>query len=150
LVRGAAAKLGRGPVDEDAESLAVNLLNTYVSSDLVELHAAPVRFARAPGERPVALPTARVMAGAGRTVVANRRHEPVRLSDFARQLLPLLDGTRDRAALAELLAAKALASELTVQKGGRPVTDPAELRESLAALLGPALDELARDALLAG
>jgi methyltransferase-like protein len=150
LLRGAAAKLGREPADEDAESLAVNLLNTYISSDLIELHAGPVRFARVPFERPVALPHARVLAAEARAVVANRRHEPVRLADFARQLLPLLDGTRDRASLADSLAAKALAGELTVQKAGKPVTDPAELRESLAALLGPALDQLARDALLAG
>lgn len=150
LLRGAAAELGREPAGGDAEALALTLLNTYASSDLIELHAAPVRFARVPGERPVALPHARATAAEGRAVVANRRHEPVRLADFARQLLPLLDGTRDRAALVEALAASALAGELTVQKSGRPVTDPTELRDALAGLLGPALESLARDALLAG
>jgi SAM-dependent methyltransferase len=149
LLRGAAARLGREPAGEDAEALALGLLNTYLSSDLVELHAAPVRFARAPGERPVALSHARAAAAEGRSVVANRRHEPVRLADFARQLLPLLDGTRDRASLADSLAAKASAGELTVQRAGKPVTDPAELREALAGLIGPALRSLARDALLA-
>jgi SAM-dependent methyltransferase len=149
LLRGAAAELGREPAGGDAEALALGLLSTDVSSVLIELHAAPIRFARVPGGRPVALAHARAQAAGGRRVVANRRHEPVRLADFARQLLPLLDGSRDRAALADALAAKARAGELTVQKAGEPVADPAELREALAGLLGPALDSLARDALLA-
>jgi methyltransferase-like protein/SAM-dependent methyltransferase len=148
LLSGAAAKLGRAPTREDATSLALGLLSAFVSSDVIELHAAPVRFARAPGERPAALAHARAAAAEGQAVVANRRHEAVRPDDFARQLLPLLDGTRDRAALVEALAAKARAGELSVQKSGRPVTDPAELRAALAGLLGPALESLARDALL--
>ncbi len=149
LLGAAVARLGRGPASADAESLALSLLNTYLSSDLVELHAMPVRFARVPGEWPIALSHARVAASEGRGVVANRRHEPVRLADFARQLLPLLDGTRDRAALLDALAAKSHAGELTVQKAGRPVATAPELRNALADLLGSTLASLAEDTLLA-
>jgi len=105
-------------------------------------------FARAPGEKPTALAHARLRAADGHATVANRRHEVVRLSDLNLHLLPLLDGNRDRAALVESLAEKALSGDLTVQKAGQPVTDPAEMRAALSATLGPALDALARDALL--
>jgi methyltransferase-like protein len=80
--------------------------------------------------------------------VASRRHELVKLSDLALRLLPLLDGTRDRAALTDALTALAVAGDLTVQRGGQPLTDPPEVRAALAAMLGPTLDALAREALL--
>jgi methyltransferase-like protein/SAM-dependent methyltransferase len=150
LLARAAAKLGRPAHDEDPPALALGLLNAYLASDLIELFAAPVTFARAAGERPVGLAHARLRAADGHATVGNRRHEVVRLSDLSQRLLPLCDGTRDRAALTDALTGLALAGELTVQKAGQPMTDPAEVRAALAATLGPALDALARDALLAG
>jgi methyltransferase-like protein len=140
--------LGRDATASDPTTLAANLLSAYVSTDLVELRAAPVTFARTAGAQPVALVHARVAAAEGCARVANRRHEVVNLSDLNLRLVPLLDGTRDRDALADALTHRALAGDLTVQAGGRPVTDPAELRATLAVTLGPALDALARDALL--
>src|SRR5205823_11824290 len=99
------------------------LLNAFLASDLIELHAAPVSFARTTGEKPVALAHARVRAADGHATVANRRHEVVRLSDLALRLVPLLDGTRDHDALAAALTELARAGELTVQKAGQPMTD---------------------------
>lgn len=149
LLRHSIAKLERQPTEEDATLLAMGLLNAYLASDLIELHSTPMTFARVPGEKPVALVHARVWVAEGRTDVANRRHEVVRLSDLAFRLLPLLDGTRDREALVDALTAQAMAGDITVQKAGRSIEDPAELRESLTAMLNPTLDMLARDALLA-
>src|SRR5262249_26226974 len=103
LLRGAAAKVGREPAGNDLASLSASLLNAYIASDVIEVHAAPVAFARIPSEKPVALNHARVRAAEGRDTVANRRHESVRLSDLAKRLLPLLDGTRDCAALTDAL-----------------------------------------------
>jgi methyltransferase-like protein len=148
LVRRAGAKLDRPVHEEDTAQLALGLLNAYLSSDLIELHAAPVLFARTPGEQPQALSHARVRAADGHATVANRRHEVVRLSDLALRLLPLLDGTRDRAALTDVLTDTALAGELTIQRAGQPTTDRAEVHAALAATLNPTLDALARDALL--
>jgi SAM-dependent methyltransferase len=146
----AAGELGRAATATDRETLAAGLLSAYVSSDLIELHAAPVSFARAAGGRPVALVHARVSAADGQVRVANRRHEVVQLTDLSARLVPLLDGTRDRDALVDALAHLAAAGALTVQKGGHPIADPLERRAALAATLGPALDALARDALLVG
>jgi methyltransferase-like protein/SAM-dependent methyltransferase len=148
LLSGAQAKVGRPPHEEDAPALATGLLNAYIASDLIELYAAPVTFAHKAGAQPVALAHARLRAAEGHNRVGNRRHEVVQLSDLARRLVPLLDGTRDRDALADALTELVIAGELTVQKGGQPLTDPVEIRAALAATLGPTLDALARDALL--
>ena len=134
----------------DAPDLAVGLTNTYISSDLVELHAAPVVFTRTPGEKPLALASARTRIALGGTAVANRRHELVKLADLDVRLAPLLDGTRTRPQLADALTAKAAAGELRVQKDGQPLTDPGEIREALTAVLDQALRNLANQALLIG
>jgi methyltransferase-like protein/SAM-dependent methyltransferase len=144
----AVAKLARGATSADLTVLASNFLSTYIASDLIELHAVPVTFARAPGEKPVALVHARVDASEGRAKVANRRHEVVQLTDLNVRLVQLLDGTRDRDALLDALTQQAAESVLTVHKGGQPISDPTELRAALATTLGPGLDALARDALL--
>ncbi len=148
LLQHATAKLNRIATNDDMQTLALGLLNAYISSDLLELHAAPVTFARTPGENPVALVHARVRAASGQPSVTNRRHETVKLSDMAFRLVPLLDGTRDREALVEALTALAVTDELTVQRAGQPITDADELRTALTATLNPMLETLARDALL--
>lgn len=144
------AKIGRSAEPEDPQGLALGLLNAYLASDLVELFAAPVTFARSISEKPVALAHARLRASDGHATVANRRHEVVRLSDLSQKLVPLLDGTRDRAALADALTAAVASGDLSIQKGGQPLTDAGEVRAALERALGPTLDALAREALLVG
>ena len=63
-------------------------------------HAGP---SRASGERPLVAPLAREQAGSGRAVT-NLRHENVQLGPFQRQLVPLLDGSRDAEALSQWIA----------------------------------------------
>jgi methyltransferase-like protein len=138
-----------GGQSDGGQTLALGLLNTYLAADLLELHAAPVAAVK-PGERPVALASARARLAAGETGVANRRHELVRPNDLDRQLLPLLDGTRDRAALLDRLTEMALAKEITVQREGQPLADAAAIREALAPALEQALASLAAASLLAG
>jgi methyltransferase-like protein/trans-aconitate methyltransferase len=142
-----AAVIGQTPAGPQA--LAVALLNTYVASDVIELHAMPVR-AVTPGERPVALRSVRAQLAAGRSTVANRRHEQMQPGDLERRLIPLLDGTRDRAALVGELTTLTLAGELTVKQDGQPVTDPAAVREAMGPVLERSLEALADASLLAG
>jgi methyltransferase-like protein/2-polyprenyl-3-methyl-5-hydroxy-6-metoxy-1,4-benzoquinol methylase len=149
-LRQEARALAGGTADpaEDARALALGLLNSYISSDLVELHAVPLPVSRAPGERPTALGSARLRAAAGATAVANRRHELVRLNDLNQRLVPLLDGTRDRTEIIDRLTERALTGDLNVQKDNQKLTDPADVKAALAAVLDPALNELAAHALL--
>ncbi len=59
------------------------------------------------GERPQASALARAQAEAGAQYVASLRHEAIRLDDFARVLVTLLDGERDRETIAASLASAA-------------------------------------------
>ena len=88
----------------DAAALCDALLRAY-AANLVTLHVHPPRMATTPGDAPCASPLARHQARAGE-LVTNLRHVTVRLEDdLGRRLVTLLDGTRDRAALAAQLRA---------------------------------------------
>jgi len=137
-------------LDDDARTLALGLVNTYISSDLLEFHAAPVPVSRAVGEKPEVLKSARLQAGSGAAMVTNRRHELVKLTDLDKRLVPLLDGTRARPELVEALVADALAGLVQVARNNKPVTGDAAVRDALAAVLDPALTVLAGHALLVG
>ena len=80
------------------------MLNAAYAGVLLPL-ATPARTVTDPGARPVAFAPARWQAPRHDFVV-NLRHDGVALADpVMRRLVPLLDGTRDRAALvAELVA----------------------------------------------
>ena len=82
------------------------LTHAFVSS-IVSLHVHPASFATTATERPVASPLARLQARDS-DAVTSFAHVRVRLSDEdSRRLLTLLDGTRDRAALATAMSGPA-------------------------------------------
>ena len=88
----------RAPGADDEERLLGFLLRTYAAS-VSELHATPYLFPTAPSERPRASAYARLEVAEG-SVVTNLKHQSIVLEDdLVRQLLLLLDGSRDRAAL---------------------------------------------------
>ena len=68
----------------------------------IELRAGEGRYAEEAGLRPVASPLARMQAAEG-ALVATLRHARVELPAFEREVLGMLDGTRDRAALVAAL-----------------------------------------------
>src|SRR5262249_55302177 len=127
--------------------LASRLMNSYVGSDMVELYAGPLPFVTAVSERPLACPYARDQAAAG-PKVTNRRHEVLRLNPVQRALLPLLDGSRDRAELLQALAEIADQDRLTIRRGEEEIEDPETVRTVLADALGVSLEEMALSALL--
>jgi hypothetical protein len=94
------------PEAPDAERAALcdALLRSY-AANVVALHVHPPRLTTAPGDTPRVSALARHQAAAGE-VVTNLRHASVRIEDeLGRRLVTLLDGTRDRAALAGELRA---------------------------------------------
>jgi methyltransferase-like protein len=101
---------------DEARTLATNLLACYVQQ-LVSLHAHPFPCATVISERPAASPLARWQAQTD-VVVTNLRHETITLDDhFSDHLLRYLDGTRDRAALAEVMTSLVAAGAVTVPEG---------------------------------
>jgi SAM-dependent methyltransferase len=87
-------------LDETDRSVVCEALLGAYAANMLSLHASPPRLAQRPGEWPEASPLARRQAAEGE-FVTTLRHRSVRLEDdLGRRLIGLLDGTRDRAALA--------------------------------------------------
>jgi methyltransferase-like protein len=145
--RAAAGLSDPATLDADARNLAGGLVDSYLGSDMVELHGAPITVANTASEKPKAIPSARLRAEEGRSV-ANRRHELVRLGDLERCLLSFLDGTRDRAALVEECVAAVMAGRLRLDRDGKEVRDPSEVKTTLIAIIEQPLNVLAKQALL--
>jgi cyclopropane fatty-acyl-phospholipid synthase-like methyltransferase len=103
-----------------------------------------------PSQRPIASPVARCQIEHQLKEVTNLRHASIEVRDpIARQLIRLLDGTRDRAALTgELL--KVVRTDGGDWKGAKLHHDPAALGRALAADLEKSLAMLGRIALLVG
>ena len=126
--------LGPEAQPDERGALCDALLRSY-AANLVALHVHPPWPTATPGDAPRATALARHQARAGETVT-NLRHASVRIEDdLGRRLVTLLDGTRDRAALAAELRTFLAAH-------GRPVPD------DLAESLDRSLQGLARLALL--
>ncbi|MBA4188358.1 MAG: hypothetical protein C0467_10175 [Planctomycetaceae bacterium] len=136
-----------GTPSDNGQQLAVALLNTYLSSNLIELHATPI-VPTPVSDRPVALAVARANLECGQTGVATRRHEFIRTNDLDMRLIPLLDGTRDRAALLDRLVELAVAGEFLVQKDAKRFTKPDALRAAMSPAMDSALERYAGAGLL--
>jgi hypothetical protein len=148
---------GADPADpktiaEDTALIAVGLLNCYMSSDLIELHGMPLSFLRKPGDRPTALLWSRMQATQAmpgrQIIVTNRRHEVIRLNDLDRQLIPLLDVTNDRGAIADKLTEVTKKGAMNVQKDGMTLTDSKDIRAAITSILDQALQNVANQGLL--
>ena len=100
----------------DEADLARSLLACATAS-LVELHTYLPPIAARPGARPRATPAARRQAATGKIVV-NLRHRSLQLDALSRAVLALLDGQRDRPALAEMLRKRLDTGELTLDGDG--------------------------------
>ena len=81
--------------------------------------------------------------------VPTLRHAVLRLDDpMSRILLPLLDGSRDRAALHRALRAALASGELALERDGAAVTDPAEVECLLDSRLTSCLQQFLRAGVL--
>ena len=90
--------------ERDRSAVCDALLRAY-GANLVQLHVRAPSLSVCPGERPEASALARYQAREG-PLVTNLRHATVRIEDdLGRRLVELLDGRRDRAALASELRA---------------------------------------------
>jgi methyltransferase-like protein len=116
---------------------------------LVNLHTFDPPIATEPDERACATALARRSAAAGARVVSLRNHIAV-LEEIDRLILPLLDGTRDHAAIVECLASEVAAGKLKLTADGEPIVEPSEVRKALASTVKSSLVRIAEQALLLG
>ena len=117
-------------MDDDAQGAAEVLLAAY-RSGLVQLHVRAPAFVLEGGERPSVSPLARWQAGQG-PVVTTLLHTSIEVRDpIGLQMLQLLDGTRDRAALRDDLLAFVQQSGPFNGPDGAPISDHNEIRRIL-------------------
>ena len=99
-------------------------------------------------ERPMASPLARFQVAHGFTV-ANLRQVNVEIEDeIGRQLLRLLDGTRDRESLLQDLTTAISSGDILQNEDGTAVKDVGKIRSMLSRDLEKNLQKMARLALL--
>lgn len=147
----ARARLGSGEGDaaRDGEILAMDLLQIWRASEMVELHVYSPPFVLEISERPVASPLVRLQAAAGPRVT-NLRHITIELDEVSRQVLRRLDGHHDVAALIPVLEDLVARGVLRIVPEGEPVPVGERLRQALVNSLRHNLRALARWALLIG
>lgn len=128
-----AQRLGGPPPDDAMDEIFGSLRVCHAGGVLALDPCGGVAISR-PGDRPLASAQARVMARASRRV-SSLRHNLVELREVDRQLLLLLDGTRDRAALASALADAARAQAFTMPDDPRVAVEESLGILRMAALL---------------
>jgi len=132
-----------------AAALAAALLEAWFTA-LVEAHTHVPPIVP-PGERPTASPIIRSQVRRELLQVTNLRHVLIAVADpMARALLLLLDGTRDRPALVEALAAGVESGGIPTPPGKEWPREPPALRAQLARDLETSLRALSSMAMLVG
>jgi methyltransferase-like protein len=132
---------------ELAEHLASFLLETY-NIGFVEFHSYATTFPTTPGEFPKVSPLALNQIRKGPDVV-NLKHENMRIEgDLARELIELLDGTRNKEMLADALIEQLGSDNIAALLNFKEDKTPTSLKEKLLEELEEKLNSLARAGLL--
>ncbi len=135
---------------EIEDGLLADMLFSLYCGGFLDLHLLPPHCTEKVSERPQASLLARREAAQGPHVTSQHRRI-LRLDDeLARLLLLHLDGTRDRAALRDVLAREVQEGRLGIEKDGEPIRDPEKLGPYLDALIEQNLRKMAGLALLVG
>jgi methyltransferase-like protein len=135
-------------IEEDASALA-HAWTAAFGLGLLVLHCDPPVFAAAPGANPQASALVRLQLETGTDLVTSLRPSMVRLdSRLALELLRLLDGHRDRAAIRNALAERMAALPMPDNEGGETFRDVAWWQQQLATTLDEGLRQTARMGLL--
>lgn len=136
-------------VEAERQALGQFLIRAY-ALDFVELHVHQPGFVTLVSEQPTASALARLQAQTD-SVVATLRHAGLKLEgSLGRNLIQLLDGSRDRKALIEDLVELVRTGKAKLDHDGRSITDAEEAGRIIGAELEQNLESLARSALLVG
>jgi SAM-dependent methyltransferase len=114
---------------------------------LLNVQTYELPIATTPGQRPCASALARRNASRGERVVSLRNHLSV-LEEIDLLVLPLLDGSRDQAAIVDELARAVEAGKVNIASSGQSVLETAAVDQALAPIVKSSLLRLADQALL--
>lgn len=137
--------------DTPREAIAAAVLDTLfhlMTTGMLLLSTTPIRAGQAGTTHPVAWSLARADASGGATQTASLHHESVSLDGPSSALLPLLDGTRDRAALIQAVLDMLSRGEIELQHDGEQVQDSGVVVTAVTEMIDSTLETLAAAALL--
>ena len=115
---------------------------------MLQLSTVPVHAGRADATHPLGWTLARADTSRGATETVSLYHVPVPLDGPSRTLLPLLDGTRDPAALVQCVLELMNQGSIVLQHDGEAVADPEVTRKAVTELVDSTIARLASNALL--
>jgi methyltransferase-like protein/trans-aconitate methyltransferase len=131
----------------DATTLAIALTKAY-QAGFVELYTSPFCVANRVGRRPAVSKLARFQLSRGESAT-NQLHTPIRFPDpVSRQLIILLDGTRDESALVGELVEFVMAGRGKIYENEVLVEGPDEIASILERRVREGLESLAREGML--
>jgi methyltransferase-like protein len=139
-----------GSANERDRQAILDALYRLMLAGMVTLSSEAVRAGDAAAPRPRAIDIARADAAEGGQSTTNLRHETTAIEPTVRALLPVMDGTRDHAALTSFLVDEARAGRLTFARDGQAITDAAGLQSVAADYLPAMLTWITNAALLDG
>lgn len=134
---------------EGVELRLGELLLRCVRAKAVMVQGTPLPAVRTAGARPRATALARHQARQGERIVT-LHHLVADLTPFERTLLMFADGAHDRKGLIEEMSARVAGGSLQLQHDGLPVEGANAITAVVEEALDPALERIARQALLLG
>lgn len=146
LVEGAQASGNQGGKDK-----LLSLLTELIVANAIQCRLDPVVLNPAVPERPSLRPSLLRLArlqGKAPVTLFNEWHQAVNPGVTVSFLLPLLDGTRDRAALTDALIAAVGDGTLEFKREGQPLQEPADIALSAADAVEEGLRWLSGNAML--
>ena len=145
------ARMAADSVQGDAGAAAADIRDALFKMVLIgmaDISTEASAAADAVAVKPKATLLARTDAQDGCAWTTNGRHEVVPLTIVMQVLLPLLDGTNDRATLEDALARAVADGRTILQRAGQTLTEPGELKAAGVEHVEAALTQLATAGLL--
>ncbi len=130
------------------EAAVLDALFRMANVGMIDFSTVPVRVGSASTDRPTASPFARLDAIEGAAYTASLRHEAINIDVPMRALLPLLDGTRDRAALTHGVLRIVTEGGLQLMRDGRPIEGDEARQKAAGEFVESALKAIESNALL--
>ena len=153
LLHGATSCLRASSAISDVEEqqstnvLCQDLLQCY-TANMVEFNTWQADFVTEISTTPSVSELAAYQANNGPMVV--NQHELIKLDPVSKELVKILDGTRNHDELLEYLIQCAEKGALVLEENGRKITETKKIKDALEAALEKALPTLASSALLVG
>jgi methyltransferase-like protein len=130
------------------EAAVLDALFRMANVGMIDFSTVPLRVGTAAAERPLASAFARLDAIENTAYTASLRHEAISIDVPMRALLPLLDGTRDRAGLIAGVIRIVAEGGLQLMRDGRPVEGEEARQKAAAEFVEATLKSLESNALL--